>query len=165
MRAVLAGVVVAVLGGLGLLRSTMAQSTAHAAAITVSGAYVRPPVPPNTSAAAYFTVTNPTDRPDTLRSVHTSVGASAAVHTAGMSSMAGMDMGGDGAPGTITIPAQGSVVLSTGHGHVMIENVAHALHGGQTVDLTLVFARAGSVHVHAPVVDFGSPIPTEGPGS
>jgi hypothetical protein len=159
--AAVAGVAVAVLGGAGLVRASMPQ---HAAVsrpvIAVTGTYVRPPVPPNDSAAAYFAVTNSSPTADRLESVVASVGGGAVIHTAGMTRMAGMP---DMAPvGTITVPAQARVVLSPGHGHVMIEKVAPALRAGQRVELTLIFARAGRVSVRAPVVPFGSPTPTEG---
>ncbi|MDT4933978.1 MAG: periplasmic copper chaperone, partial [Pseudonocardiales bacterium] len=121
-----------------------------AAPIVVTNAYVRPPVPPTDVAAAYFTVYNTTDREDRLIAVATGAGATSVLHTAGMTAAA------NGA----VIPAHGSLVLSTGHGHVMIEQLFGKLRPGQTVNLDLTFENAGSIPVTAQVIAPGAPAPT-----
>lgn len=48
------------------MRMPWPAAAAGVAAIVVSDAYVRPPVPPTDAAAAYFTVRNTTGEPDRL---------------------------------------------------------------------------------------------------
>lgn len=156
--AVAAGLAVAALGVAGLIRGAVPLATASAtgstgaAPIVVSDAFVRPPVPPATEAAAYFTVYNTTDRPDVLASVATGAGATAVLHTEVNGTMTAIS-------GGVTIPAHGSLVLSVGNGHVMIGGLFGPLRAGQTVNLELVFADAGPITVAAPVVPFGQPAP------
>jgi copper(I)-binding protein len=49
------------------------------------------------------------------------------------------------------IPAHGRLVLSVGHGHVMIENVFGTLKPGDNVNMTLTFEKAGTININAPV--------------
>lgn len=159
MPAAVAGAVLIVLGGMGLVRAAepmpspgAAGTTSSAEPIVVSNAYVRPPAPPTKSAAAYFTIYNTTGRADRLTAITTGAGASAVLHTAHMTA----------ARHGLTIPAHGKVVLSTGHGHVMIEQLFGPLRPGQTVNIELTFARAGTVEVTAKVIALGAPVPTGG---
>jgi copper(I)-binding protein len=57
------------------------------------------------------------------------------------------------------IPAHGKLVLSTGKGHVMIEQLFGKLLPGQSVNLELVFVRAGPIDITAPVIALGAPAP------
>jgi copper(I)-binding protein len=66
-----------------------------------------------------------------------------------------MTAAGNGA----VIPAHGSLVLSTGKGHVMIEQLFGKLLPGQSVNLELVFVRAGPIDITAPVIALGAPAP------
>jgi copper(I)-binding protein len=146
--AALAGSVVAVLGAAGLVRGAVPQSVASGAApsepIVVSGAYVLPPVAPSKTAAAYFTVTNETSRADRLLSVVTGASDTAVLHVTVNGAMKSVT-------GGVVIPAHGKLVLSVGHGHVMIENVFGTLNPGDNVNMTLTFQNAGSLEVNAPV--------------
>ena len=153
--ALAAGVAVAAVGASGLIRGAMPQSSAsgpstNVSPIVVTGAFVRPPLPPNQTAAAYFTVYNTTGQDDRLVSVETGAGTDAVLHTSGMRP----------APDGVVVPAHGRVVFAVGQGHVMIEGVTGTLKPGQQVNLELDFARAGSVEVAAPVVAYGRPAPT-----
>jgi hypothetical protein len=156
--AAVGGVALAVLGAAGLIRGAVPLSAATGGAtstaepIVVSNAYVRPPAPPTKSAAAYFTVFNTTATPDRLVSVDSGAGATSVLHTANMT----RDANG------LVIPAHGKVVLSTGHGHVMIEQLFGKLKPGQTVNLNLTFARAGVITIAAKVIALGAPVPTGG---
>jgi hypothetical protein len=156
--AAVGGVALAVLGAAGLIRGAVPLSAATGGAtstaepIVVSNAYVRPPAPPTKSAAAYFTVFNTTATPDRLVSVDSGAGATSVLHTANMT----RDANG------LVIPAHGKVVLSTGHGHVMIEQLFGKLKPGQTVNLNLTFARAGVITIVAKVIALGAPVPTGG---
>jgi periplasmic copper chaperone A len=154
--AAVAGILVAVLGAAGLVRGAVplpaGVPVTGTEPIVVSGAYVRAPAPPTDAAAAYFTVFNTTGRSDRLISVDSGAGATTVLHTAGMTA----DV--DGA----VIPAHGKLVLSTGHGHVMIEKLFGQVRAGQTVNLNLTFEHAGVVSIVAKVVALGAPAPTTG---
>ena len=142
---------VAVVGFAGLIRGAVPQAVsgglggAATDPIVVSGAYVREPASPDV-AAAYFTVYNTTGTDDTLISVASGAGESAALMTE--------DAGGgmqESAAG-LRIPAHSSVTLKPGKGHVMIEHLVGTLLPGQYVNLELDFANAGPVNVSAPVI-------------
>lgn len=158
--AVAGGVLVAAVGAVGLIRGAMPQSVAAAPASTtpgqifVVGAYVRAPVPPTKVAAAYFTVYNTTAEPDRLVSVESGAGAISVLHTVAPDGAMTADANG------AVIPAHGSLVLTTGKGHVMIEQLFGKLVPGQSVNLELDFRTAGSIDVVAPVLKVGAPAPT-----
>jgi len=148
-----AAAVVGAAGVAGLIRAAVPVTSAAAAPpLVVSNAWVRPPAPPNRSAAAYFTVQNTTGHPDRLQSVTANVGSSAVLHTAQMS----LNAAG------VLIPAHGRLVLSTGHGHVMIQQIRTQLRPGTTVELQLRFAHAGVVPATARVIPLDAPDPTGG---
>lgn len=146
--AVAGGVVVAALGLAGLVRGAVPESLASGAPapdpIIVTNAYVLPPLPPSRTAAAYFTVTNTTSSPDKLVSVITGAGVSAVLHVTVNGAMKPV-------PDGVVIPAHGKLVLSVGHGHVMIENVFGTLRPGDNVNMTLTFEKAGTIDINAPV--------------
>ncbi|WP_375479152.1 copper chaperone PCu(A)C [uncultured Jatrophihabitans sp.] len=160
LPALAAGAIAIALGAAGLARAAAPESsgtaagTASGAPIVVSGAYVYAPVPPADTAAAYFTVTNTTGEPDRLDGVLSGAGAKAVVHAVGANgAMSAMS------PTGVTVPAHGSLVLSPGKGHVMIEHLYGAVKAGQYVNLELDFADAGSIEVSAPVIAYGSTPP------
>jgi copper(I)-binding protein len=160
---VVGGFVVAALGAAGLIRGAVSLASdsgtvSAAGPIVVTNAYVRAPVPPTKTAAAYFTVTNTTGTDDRLLGVVTGAGATAVLHTVA----AGGSMH---AVASAVIPAHGSLVLSTGKGHVMIGGLFGTLEAGQTVDLELDFANAGPIDVVAPVLAPGSPVPSTHSGA
>lgn len=156
--ALAAGVVVATVGAAGLIRAAVPQSASSGAApsqpIIVSGAYVRAPLPPTKSAAAYFTVTNTTGVADRLTTVISGAGSSAVLHVTvnGLMQVAP----GDG----VLIPGHGKLVLRAGAGHVMIEGLFGTLKPGDNVNLTLTFDNAGPIEVNAPVIAYTAPAPT-----
>jgi copper(I)-binding protein len=169
---VLAAAVVLVAGLVGVVRGALPQSTASTAAdagssstsgmamgmlgmssdmsIQVTGAYLHQPAN-RINAAVYLTVRNTGDAADTLLSVATGAGATASLHT-------GADM--QPATGGLPVPAHGSLVLAPGTGHVMIESLYGPLLAGQTVNLSLTFARAGQVLVTASVIGVTAPAPS-----
>jgi len=142
---------VAVVGFAGLIRGAVPQAVsgglggAATDPIVVSGAYVREPASPDV-AAAYFTVYNTTGTDDTLISVASGAGESAALMIEDASG--GMQESAAG----LRIPAHSSVTLKPGKGHVMIEHLVGTLRPGQYVNLELDFANAGPVNVSAPVI-------------
>lgn len=158
-QALAGGLVLAVIGTAGLVRGAQPVATStppsNAPPIVVSNAYVRAPAPPTDAAAAYFTVSNTTGTNDRLESVSSGAGATTVLHTSGMKTVAG----------GVVIPAHGKLVLSTGKGHVMIQQLFGTLKAGQSVNLALSFAHAGEIEVSAPVIALGAPVPTGGTSS
>jgi copper(I)-binding protein len=160
---VVSGVVVAAVGVAGMVRGAVPQSVAAgptpsaAGPIVVTNAYIRPPVPPNTTAAAYFTVYNTTSRDDRLLSVQSGAGATAVLHTVGPGGVMSAVANG------VVVPAHGTLVLSAGKGHVMIGQLFGPLKAGETVDLELDFQNAGPIDVVARVIPFSAPAPASAP--
>ena len=170
---VLAAVVVLVAGLVGVVRGALPQSNAASTgspvggasgtsmagmdgmspdmAIVVNGAYIRQPAN-GVNAAAYFTVFNTAATPDTLLSVASGAGAQTTVHT---EAAGGMQPSGGG----LVVPAHGSLALTPGKGHVMIEQLYGPLLAGQTVNIELTFAQAGVVIVTARVIGTTAPTP------
>jgi len=156
--------VVIIAGGAGLVRGAQPlpagnpSSSSSSDPIVVSDAYVRASAPPTDAAAAYFTVFNTTGTPDRLETVISGAGASAVLHVEENGQMV------VSAAGPV-IPAHGSLVFSTGGGHVMIEQLYGPVRAGQSVSLELTFQNAGVVDVTAPVIALGAPAPTSGGGT
>jgi copper(I)-binding protein len=155
----LAAGLVALVGAAGLVRGALPQATPASASpagapMVVSGAYVREPAN-GVNAAAYFTVYNTTADADVLTTVNSGAGAETTLHAETDGSMSASAAG-------LTIPAHGSVTLSPGKGHAMIEKLYGALKPGQTVNLQLDFAKAGEMLVTAPVIAISAPAPTAG---
>lgn len=160
--AALAGGLVAVAGAAGLIRGAMPQSSASGASgastaqgIVVTGTWVREPTPPTDAAAAYFTVRNTGDAPDRLTSVVAGAGRTAMVHTVVDGRMSAAAAG-------VVVRAHADLVLAPGSAHVMIEGLYGRLAPGQTVNLELQFATAGTVDVTATVIGRLAPAPTSG---
>lgn len=157
----LAAAVVVLVGLAGLVRGAVPQQAAGASAssgtdgstgLTVGGAYVREPAN-GVSAAAYLTVYNPTGTADQLLSVTSGAGAQTSLHSGdadgNMQTMTGL-----------TVPAHGSLALTPGKGHVMIEKLYGPIKAGQSVNLQLSFAHAGQLLVTAPVIGVTAPVPS-----
>ena len=126
-----------------------AAAQGRAGDLTVTGGYVREPASPDT-AAGYLTVRNDGAQPDTLRSITTSAATSVMV-------MAEFADGTMSDSGPIVVPAHGSVDLTPGRQHLMLDAPRTAdVHTGGTVRLQLVFDRAGPMSVDLPVVPIGA---------
>jgi hypothetical protein len=153
---VAAGTAVAALGAAGLIRGAMPQTVSDgsgpstAGPIVVTNAYVRAPVPPTKVAAAYFTVYNTTTKPDRLQSVQTGAGAISVLHSVNKDGSMSVQ------PNGVLVAAHGTLKLSTGKGHVMIEHLFGKLSPGDRVDIELDFERAGPIDVVAPVIAVGA---------
>jgi hypothetical protein len=160
LSTVVAGVAVAVIGGAGLIRGSMPVTVAGgggasgSAPIVITGAYVRQPAPPTDAAAAYFTVYNTTGTADRLLTVVSGAGAVSTLHTYVHGTMTAAP------PSGAVIPPHGKLVLTTASGHVMIEKLFGKLEPGQSVNLALTFANAGTIDVSAPVIALLAPAPT-----
>jgi copper(I)-binding protein len=117
------------------------------APLTVTGAWVREPVPGRPSTAAYAVVEN---RGSTEVQI---VGAGADV--AGVGEIHEMTRSGDMmkmAPvKSVPVPAQGTVAFKPGGLHVMLFDLKKPLKGGDTVTLTFKTSSGATVQVTAPV--------------
>jgi len=156
MPAVVAGVAVAALGAAGLVRAAVPTGSGGgttAAPITITGAFVRAPAPPTQEAAAYFTVHNNTGTADRLIAVVTGAARESMLHE---------DEGGRMVPlpAGASVPAHGTLVLTAGQDHVMLEQLVGTMRAGQSVQLTLTFQHAGTIDVTAPVIAPGAAAPT-----
>jgi copper(I)-binding protein len=137
------------------MSSTAAPAgTAHASIgdLTITGGYI--PQPASTDvAAAYFTVTNSGSTADTITKVTTSV-------TSNVMAMTETDKGSVGTMtdlSTVTVPAHGSVSLTPGHAHLMLQNPTRSLKNGDKVSMTITFRHAGTLTLTLPVVPLTGP--------
>ncbi len=134
------------------MQRSPALAHASAGAVVLTGGWVRKPASPDV-AAAYFTLSNSADQPDTL--VQASSPAARMVMA-----MKEVDNGGamsmEAVP-SLRVPAHGKVSLTPGHYHLMFEQVGRRLAVGDTVPVTLRFAHAGILHLAIPVVPLTGP--------
>ena len=65
----------------------------------------------------------------------------------------------------LAVPAHGEASLAPGHDHLMLENPRGVLRVGQTVPVTLRFARAGRITLEVPVVPLSDILGDGGSGS
>ena len=61
--------------------------------------------------------------------------------------------------GPVPVPANATVTLAPGRGHIMLEGLTGTLRPGDKVSLLLRFAKAGQVLLEAPVIAIGAPAP------
>lgn len=118
--------------------------------LEVHGAFAFSP-PTTSEAAGYFTVVNLGSSPDTLVSITSPVAASAMLHTqvpdGGMMRMEHVS--------TPVLPARDSLVLAPGGTHLMLMNLDRLPKPGDSISVTLTFARAGTATVMLPVRSYG----------
>jgi hypothetical protein len=124
------------------------SSSGSTGAPTISGAWVRPPMAAGSPAAGYMTIENTSDQADALISASSPVAGSVEIHetttdTTGMMGMQPVER--------IEVPAGGSVTLEPGGYHLMVMGLTQPLEIGSTIELELVFERAGKVVVQADV--------------
>lgn len=122
--------------------------------LTVSNIYIRQPASPDV-AAAYLSVRNAGGSADSLRSAYSGAAKETLVHGAAGTMRAGEEA--DTSP--VAVPADGTVTLSPGKGHIMLDGLTGTLRAGDRVSLLLRFATAGQVLVEAPVIAIGAPAP------
>ena len=118
--------------------------------LEVHGAFAFAP-PTASEAAAYFTIVNRGREPDTLLTVTSPIAGAAMLH--GQVPDGGMvRMEHIGSP---AIPARDSLVLAPGGTHLMLMTLDRLPKAGDTIAVTLTFARAGAVNVSLPVRGYG----------
>lgn len=132
--------------GGGTATPSGAPTTGTAAAVTVTGAWVRAGQQGMMS-AAYFTVANAGGSADAVTGVTTNVGM-ASLHktstdSSGMTGMSPVEK--------VEVPAGGSVAFEPGGFHVMLMGLSKELKAGDTVELVVSFAGGAQVTVNAEV--------------
>lgn len=140
------------LGGLAAL-TLVTAACGSSPALEVTDARIGRPTGPN--AALYLTVTSGSD--DSLIAASTAVAQRVELHESSMSAEGTMTMQPVEA---FPVPASGSLVLEPGGLHLMLVEV-EPLEVGDTVEVQLEFADAGTVDVTAQVV---APSATMGDG-
>ena len=175
-----AAAILVLVASLGACSGSGAGASPNAGGITVTGAWVRNSPAVAGAVAGYFVVKNESAAADALLSASTPIAKTVQLHktvvmgsaapSSSSGSSAGMGDMGSAAPsvapsaGTgsgammgmvpvdrVDIPAGGSVEFKPGSYHLMIMELTGALTVGQTVDLTLVFEKAGTITVKAEV--------------
>jgi copper(I)-binding protein len=122
--------------------------------ITVSGIYLRQPASPDV-AAAYLSMRNAGSSDDALVSVYSGAARTTSLHGGSES----VDPASMTDSGPITVPAGGTVTLSPGKGHIMLEGPTGPLRPGDRISMLLTFRSAGQLLVEAPVIAIGAPAP------
>ena len=121
-------------------------SIARAGDLEIHHAFVFAP-PTTSEAAGYFTVVNHGSAPDTLVAISSPIARSAMIYQqvpdGGMVRMEHVEVA--------IVPARDSLVLAPGGTHVMFMNLDHLPQPGGSLDVRLVFSRAGNVTMTMPV--------------
>jgi hypothetical protein len=118
-------------------------ATASVGDLTIDRGFAFEPITA-ASGAAYFRIRNNGTIPDTVLEVSSSAAQSASFHG---SSMAHLDV--------VEIPAGGEVELKPGATHLMLTNFSAPPKVGDSLSVTLKFARAGSMTLQLPVRRYG----------
>jgi copper(I)-binding protein len=116
--------------------------------LTITAPWVRPTPPGAPTAAGYLTVTNNGGEEDHLIGASSPASASMEVHEM---TMDGNVMRMRPVAGGVPIPAGKTVTLAPGGYHMMLIAPNRQFKLGETVPVTLEFARAGKVEVMFPV--------------
>ena len=155
-----------------------ASPAAAGGGITVTGAWVRNSTAMTGALAGYFVITNAGSSGDTLLSASSPIAKTVQLHETkvldasaapsassgmgGMASAAPSSAMGSAMPSSggmmtmvevksVDIPAGGTVEFKPGGYHVMFMDLNGTPATGSTIDLTLVFAKAGPITVKAEV--------------
>lgn len=110
--------------------------------LTVRTAYALPPFT-DAQMPVYLTIDNTAAVPDSLLGVTTSVSGQAMLHGGGMEGMA-----------ALVVPAGGTLALRPGQTHLMLEPPLPRFARGDSLQVTLRFARTGTVTIWAHVIDY-----------
>ena len=118
------------------------DTTVTSGALTLHTIYALPPFT-DAPMPVYFSVTNGGSTPDTLRSASSPSSAMVMFHGEAMREVGAQAI----APGD-------SLVLAPGGIHLMLSPPLPMFARGDSLDVTLHFARAGDVRLWAPVIDY-----------
>lgn len=143
LRAVEIGV--ALLLTLAALLFVALRAWAEERSIQVSDAWARPTAGQSTTSAAYMTVANAGDTVDMLKGASTPKAKSVELHQTTMTADGVMQMRQvkDG----LAIEGGKVIELKPGGAHLMLLGLDGALNAGDTLPLTLEFAKAGAIEV------------------
>jgi periplasmic copper chaperone A len=126
---------------------TSGRIAARLGALEVIDPFLPDPASPNV-AAVYLTVRNTGSVPDRL----VAISSSAATTSMLMSEDDRGSVDTMGRLGALFVPAHSQATLAPGGDHAMLEHPEVTFKVGETIPVTLRFARAGSVTVRVPVV-------------
>jgi copper(I)-binding protein len=127
---------------LGLLAAPAASADFAAKGLKIGHPWTRPAVRGGTG-AGYLTIANTGQAAETLLGVETTAAKSAGVHR---TAVTGQVMSMRPAPALAIAPGQ-ILTLAPGGDHIMLVGLNRALSQGETIPITLVFQRAGRVHI------------------
>jgi copper(I)-binding protein len=127
--------------------------------LAISDAYARATLPNAPVGGGYLTVTNKGAEADRLVSAASPASREVQLHE---SQVVDGVMRMREVAGGIAIPAGESVVLAPGGNHLMFMGLNGPLVEGESVPVTLVFSRAGSVEVSLAIASFGAAAPAGG---
>jgi copper(I)-binding protein len=119
---------------------------AQAAPVSVTGAWSRATLPHQNEGVAYMRLTSPDG--DVLTGADSAEAGMAMLHQAVRNAPGSMVMQD---VDNIALPAGQSVMLAPGGTHIMLMDLKHALKPGDTLHLTLHFARSGDQAIDVPV--------------
>ena len=138
---------------LALLLVAVAGACRAPEELAVTGGYAYA-VPGGSEVSVYFTIRNPADRPDTVVHVNAAEAAGVMFHrnvtVGGLVTMEHLE--------TVVVPARDSLVLEPGGIHLMLTDVRPAA-SGDSLRLSLAFARAGNRLIAVPVLAPGDEPP------
>jgi copper(I)-binding protein len=125
-----------------------------AAPLRIEAPWLRETPPAARTGAGYALIRNPNKQEDRLLGGSTAVADAVEVHSM---TMDGGIMRMRPVTGGLAIPAGGSVALRPGGYHLMLTGLKRPLKRGETVELRLRFARAGTVPIRFKVeaIDHG----------
>jgi copper(I)-binding protein len=121
--------------------------------LTIDGAWTRTTPPGAPTAGGYLSITNNGSEADTLVAVSTPVASMSAVHE--MATKDGV-MTMREAEGGVPIPPGTTVTLAPNGFHIMFMGLTAALKQGETLPVTLTFAKAGKVDLAFPILAIGA---------
>lgn len=127
-----------------LLAGNASAQPVMAGALSIAGAWVRPTPPGAPTAAGYLSITNTGHDTDRLVGASSPEAARVELHA---TSMDGGVMRMRPVEGGLAIPPGATVSLAPGGMHLMIIAPLRRFAAGEAVEMTLMFARAGAVHV------------------
>jgi periplasmic copper chaperone A len=127
--------------------------TVGSSKITIEQPWARATPAGAMTGAVYMTLANKTATMDRLIAASSDVASKAQVHE--MAVVNGIMQMRELADG-LAIPAGGSVALKPGGYHVMLIGLKKQLIAGQTLPLTLTFAKAGDISITVPIQAVGA---------
>jgi len=117
--------------------------------LELKGGFARATLPNAPVGGAFVTITNNGATPDQLLSVSSTVAGQGQLHEM---SMAGDVMKMRQLPDGVPVPAGETVTLQPMGLHIMLMGLKQPLVEGQTLTLTLTFAKAGTVDLEVPIM-------------